>query len=415
MKNPANFSIPRRRFLATSLAAAALTPFARAQSEKPKKRILLRSSWQTVNIGDIAHTPGMLALMEKYLPEYEVSLWPGDVGNGVKEMLNQRFPNVAIVQTPAEVDEAFKTHDFLLHGSGPGLVAEKSLVQWAEKTGKPYGVGGITFAGGKNSIDVLSGAKFVFFRDSVSLAYAKEKGCTSPIMEFGPDATFATDLANEPAADAFLKKTGLKEGQFVCVIPKLRHSPYWEIKAKSKFDPVKHARNEEMKEHDHAPLRAAIIAVVRESTMKVLICPEDSSQMKLGKEMLYDPLPDDVKKNVVWRETYWLTDEARSVYRRSAGYFGNEQHSPIMCIGMGVPAIVCRYKEQTSKGFMWRDIGLDEWLFDHDHDEAEKGLTAAVLGIVKDPSGSEAKALKAKAVADGRMQAMMETLRKALG
>ena len=26
-------------------------------------RILLRSSWQTVNIGDIAHTPGVIALL----------------------------------------------------------------------------------------------------------------------------------------------------------------------------------------------------------------------------------------------------------------------------------------------------------------------------------------------------------------
>ncbi len=35
-------------------------------------RILLRSSWQTVNIGDIAHTPGMLALLERYRSDAEV-------------------------------------------------------------------------------------------------------------------------------------------------------------------------------------------------------------------------------------------------------------------------------------------------------------------------------------------------------
>jgi nicotinate phosphoribosyltransferase len=33
---------------------------------------------------------------------------------------------------------------------------------------------------------------------------------------------------------------------------------------------------------------------------------------------------------------------------------------------------------------MWRDIGLGEWLFDHDFDEAEKGLTPAVLAIVNE-------------------------------
>lgn len=63
---------------------------------------------------------------------------------------------------------------------------------------------------------------------------------------------------------------------------------------------------------------------------------------------------------------YWLTGEAISVYVRSAGLFGNEMHSPIMCVGHGVPAVVCRFAEQTSKGFMWNDIGLENWLFDHD-------------------------------------------------
>jgi hypothetical protein len=45
--------------------------------------LLLRSSWQTVNIGDVAHTPGMLALLEKHFPQQEVWLWPSKVDNGV--------------------------------------------------------------------------------------------------------------------------------------------------------------------------------------------------------------------------------------------------------------------------------------------------------------------------------------------
>ena len=85
-----------------------------------------------------------------------------------------------------------------------------------------------------------------------------------------------------------------------------------------------------------------------------------------------------------------------------------------MCIGHGIPAIVCRYKEQTSKGIRWKDIGLSEWLFDHDFDEAEKGLTPAVLAIAKDQAAARAKALKGKAVADDRMKRMMDVLRAEL-
>lgn len=407
----------RRHFLQASLAAAALPSFAIAQGSKTKKRILLRSSWQTVNIGDIAHTPGMLHLLEKHLPEYEVTLWPSSVDNGVDAMLMKRFPKLKIMGTTGEAKaEAFKTHDFLLHGSGPGIVGQKSLLEWSEKTGKPYGIGGVTWSGapGSEGVKVISGAKFAFFRDSVSLEAAKKAGATSPIMEFGPDATFACDLVNDAPAAAWLKEVGLEDGKFVCCIPKLRNTPYWEIKKGSKFDEKKHARNEEMKEHDIAPLRSAVIAVVQQTPMKVLLCPEDASQMKLNKEMIYDKLPNDVRSKVVWRENYWLTDFAQSVYNRCAGLFGNEQHSPIMCIGHGIPAIVCRYKEQTSKGFMWRDIGLSEWLFDHDFDEAAKGLTPAVLAIVNDQPTAKAKALKGKAVADERMKRMMDVLRAEL-
>jgi len=405
----------RRRFLHSTLAAT-LPAFAIAQG-KQKKRILLRSSWQTVNIGDIAHTPGMLHLLEQHLPEYEVTLWPSSVENGVAEMLTKRFPKLKILAKDAAAKaEAFATHDFLLHGSGPGIVGQKSILDWTEKTGKPYGIGGVTWSGepGGEGAKVISGARFAFFRDSVSLDAAKKAGATSPIMEFGPDATFACDLINDAPAIAWLKEVGLEDGQFVCCIPKLRNSPYWEIKKGAKFDEKKHARNEEMKEHDIGPLRDAVIAVVRETPMKVLLCPEDASQMKLNKEMIYNKLPEDVNAKVVWRKDYWLTDFAQSVYNRSAGLFGNEQHSPIMCIGHGIPAIVCRYKEQTSKGFMWNDIGLREWLFDHDFDEAEKGLTPAVLAIVKDQASAKVKAQQGKAVADACMKRMMDVLRQEL-
>ncbi|TDU73419.1 polysaccharide pyruvyl transferase WcaK-like protein [Prosthecobacter fusiformis] len=407
----------RRLFLTQALAASALPSFISAADAAPKKKILLRSSWQTENIGDIAHTPGMLKLLETYLPEYEVTLWPGSVENGVDKMLMKRFPKLKILaKGDTAKEEAFKSHDFLLHGSGPGI-SSGSIVDWTQKTGgKPYGIAGVTwgYINAKAGLEVINGSQFTFFRDSVSLETAKKLEATCPIMEFGPDATFACDLVSDEPAAAWLKEVGLEDGKFVCCIPKLRRTPYWEIKKHVPFNEKSHAYNEKMKEHDIAPLRNAVIAVVRETSMKVLLCPEDASQMKLNKEMIYDKLPADVKDRVVWREQYWLTDFAQGVYNRCAGLFGNEQHSPILCIGHGIPAIVCRYKEQTSKGFMWKDIGLSEWLFDHDKDEAEKGLTPAVLAIINDQAAARAKALKAKGIADDRMKRMMTVLREEL-
>ncbi len=407
----------RRHFLTSSLAAL-LSPIAAKEGRAP--RIILRSSWQTVNIGDIAHTPGVLALLEKHLPQVEVRLWPSKVDNGVEEMLMKRFPKLIILKG-AEVKQAFEECDFLLHGSGPSLVAEKDVVKWHEATGKPYGVYGITLpttgstatkatpeAAISNTIQVLSGGRFAFFRDGPSLELAKKKGCTCPVMGFAPDGAFATDLRDDEKALAFLKEHDLEEGQFLCCLGRLRYSEYWKMKPGVKFDEVKHARNEAMREHDLGPLRAAIIAVVQQTGMKVLLCPEDRSQMEVTKVNFYDKLPDDVKKRVVWRSTYWLTGEALSTYVRSAGLFGAEMHSPIMCIGNGIPAIVCRWAEQTSKGLMWRDIGLGEWLFNLDEESEIPGIVPAVLAIAKDPAAAKAKAIKGREIVQQRQRETME-------
>jgi polysaccharide pyruvyl transferase WcaK-like protein len=211
-------------------------------------------------------------------------------------------------------------------------------------------------------------------------------------MQFAPDGAFACDLRDDESANAFLADNELEEGKFLCCLSRLRFTPYWTIPGdKRPKDETRQARNEAMKEHDHAPIREAIIRVVRETDLKVLLCPEDMTQMAVGKEMLYDRLPDDVRKRAVWRKNFWLTDEALSVYVRSAGLFGSEMHSPIMAVGNGIPAIVCRFEEQTSKGIMWRDIGLGDWLFDLDVDAEAAKVPQAVVAMATDPEAAKAK------------------------
>ena len=428
---PKFHSKTRRQLLSAIGAGAGLaTAEAAFGAENLKRplRILLRSSWQTVNIGDIAHTPGVLRILETHLPEAEITLWPSNVDNGVDQLLLARFPKLRIAKKgSAELKKAFQECDFLLHGSGASLVAEYDVKRWREETGKPYGIYGITLPRKKSSsttatsdeklahtIAVLNGASFVFFRDSKSLAFARSLGCRTPVMEFGPDGAFACDLRDDEKAEAFLDAHELEEGNFLCCIPRLRYTPYWTIKDRP-FDQVKHARNEAMKEHDHAQLRKAIVDVVAQTDRKVLLCPEDRTQMQVGREMLLDKLPARVKKRVVWRPDYWLTGEAVSVYTKSAGLFGNEMHSPIMCIGHGVPAIVCRWAEQTSKGWMWDDIGLGDWLFDLDDEAQVAGVAPAVLKMATDPDGAREKALAARTFVEKRQRETMGVLRKVLG
>jgi hypothetical protein len=412
----------RRHFLHTALATA-LGASIRAEESRPP-RILLRSSWQVVNIGDIAHTPGVLALIEKHLPQAEVMLWASaDMTPEVAEMEHRRFPKLRIVKgtigadgkaSNADLEAAIQWTDFLLHGSGPALVAARDVAAFIKHTGKPYGVYGIThgsFLSGDDK-DTLSKAKFIYFRDTLSLEVARKQGIRAPIMEFSPDGAFACDLRDDAGAQAFMAAHGLEEGKFLCCIPRLRYTPYWKIRKGEMTQQQREraAYNEEMKEQDNAPLRKAIIEVVRGTDLKVLVCPEDFSQVELGKEILVDPLPAGVRERVVWRDRFWLTDEALSTYVKSVGLFGLEMHSPIMCIGNGVPAMVCRFKEQTSKGYMWRTIGLGDWLFDFDVADDRERLPAAVLAWAKDRDAARQATEKARAFVMNRFAETMKVV-----
>ncbi len=397
----------RRSFIKTMASVAGAMALNAKTKEAPK--VIFRSAWQTVNIGDIAHTPGFLKLMETYLPNVQVTLWPSDIGEGVKEILEARFPKLKFAETENEIRLAFKECDFFIHGSAASLSGMRQIERWEKETGKPFGIYGITFDDHQSwriekdtpeeierRVDVINRSAFIYFRDRESLQKAKDYGCRAPIMDFAPDAAFATDLRDEGRASAYLDAHKLEKGKFICCIPRYRFSPYWLMKEHIAIDLKKDKINQEMKEQDHAPLRLAVKKIVKETDLKVLLCPEDVSQIQLNKDLIYDHLTPAEKERVVWKSDYWLTGEAVSVYKRSAGLFGNEMHSPIMCIGNGIPAIVCRWEGQTSKGTMWNDIGLSEWLFNFDIESDRNKLPDAVLDFATNIETSFKKARMAK-------------------
>jgi polysaccharide pyruvyl transferase WcaK-like protein len=89
-------------------------------------------------------------------------------------------------------------------------------------------------------------------------------------------------------------------------------------------------------------------------------------------------------------------------------------HSPIMCIASGIPAIVCRFADQTQKGYMWRDIGLDDWLFDLDKPDETARIAPTVLAMAKDPAAAKARAARARDVVLAKQREEMSALTKSL-
>ena len=397
----------RRQFLASAVAAG-LSPTLGRAADTPGKHLLLRSSWQTVNIGDIAHTPGMLSLLEMHRAKDRVTLWPGDLSAEVEKLLITRFPKLVIAKTKADQEAALRACDFFLHGSGPGLVGRKEA-RLARDAGKAYGFAGITLSDAelKNERDLLAGAKFIFTRDTDSLKALQKARITGPKAAFGPDATFALDLRDDAAADKLLRQFQLEPGKFLCAVPRLRWTPYWEIRPQSvKPNPERIAENEAFADRDHSKLRAGIVAWVKETKMKVFIVPEMTYEVPRLKPLLYDPLPVDVKPSVAVLDRYWLTAEAASVYAKAAAVVSFEMHSPIIAIANSTPAIHLRQPTDTRKGQMWRDVGLDKWIFEIDDTTGEM-IADRVVAIGRDLQTARKTAEKARAFAQERMAAMV--------
>ena len=400
----------RRAFLAGSLGAGLASRFARAAGNP--RRLLLRSSWQTVNIGDIAHTPGMLALLEMHLPDTEVTLWPNSLDEEVERLLLGRFPKLAIARSKADQQTALAACDFFLHGSGPGLVG-RAEADLARQAGKPYGFAGITLSDEEIAThrDLLAGATFVFTRDSESLEALRATGIDGPVLGFGPDATFACDLRDDAAAAALLARHDLEAGRFLCAVPRLRWTPYWEIRPETtRPNPQRSAVNEAFADRDHAKLRDAIVAWVRETGMRVFVVPEMTYAVARLKPLLFDPLPAAIKPGVAVLDRYWLTAEAASVYARAAAVVSFELHSPILAVSAGTPAVHLRQPTDTRKGQMWRDVGLARWLFEIDTSSGEQ-IAERVVGIGRDLPAARRVAERARAFARERMAVMIGAIR----
>ncbi len=440
----------RRRFI---LQGAALPAIGLRASRAP--RILLRSSWQTVNIGDIGHTPGALSLLEKFFPEARITLWPARLDRGVREMLEQAYPNLKIAagavdgngkpSTP-ELAQAWEEADLYLSGSGSGFPASADATAFQKATGKPVGVFGVSVdpvsgigpgrdpEGGTleqiraraarlppahldaNLRSLMDRAAFFFCRDTISLGYLKAQGVKTPILEFGPDAQLGMHLRDDARGLAFLRESGLEEGKFICVIPRLRYTPYYRIynTPRAPADDIRDSINNRTVEKDHAKLRDMIVAYVRNTGNRVLACAEMTYQVELAREVLVDPLPAEIKPKVVWRSSFWLPDEAAAVYARAEAVVSVECHSPLIALRNGVPAFHVRQPTDTCKGQMYRDFGAGDWLFEIDETGGGQ-LWARLAAIHRDPRQAKARVKSIMSFVEKRQKRMVDAVRQACG
>jgi hypothetical protein len=227
----------------------------------------------------------------------------------------------------------------------------------------------------------------------------RDNGVNKPFIGFAPDATFAMNLQDQESAFNFMLAHDLRPDHFICAIPRLRKTPYHTIYADFNWSDERIEEvtqlNESKKEEDHAKLREAMINYVRQTGNKVVVCPEMTYQLNIMDELLIDPLPIDVKKNVVKKDTYWLPDEAGSLYRQATAVLSFECHSPIIAAVNQTPCFYLRQPEDTIKGQMWYDIGLHDWVFEIENTKG-KDIGNQLMKVVNDPQWASQYLVEAK-------------------
>lgn len=418
-------------------------------------RILLRSAWQTVNIGDIGHTPGALSILSRHYPEAEITLWPGDVGRGTREMLLATFPKLKIAEgtldadgrpTTPELAAAWEWADMGLWGSGSGFPHHQDAAAFHRATGKPVGVFAVStdpisgFGGDRDPEGgtlaslreralklppthltgemryILDRAAFMFCRDSISRDFLLNQEVKTPICEFGPDAQLGMFLRDDARGDAYRAANKLEEGRFIAVIPRSRYTPYWSIQGRppGADERQRVAINDRSDASDNAKLRDLIVHYVRQTGGRVLACPEMTYEIELAKQTLVDPLPPDVKPHVVWRDTYWLPDEAASVYSKALAVISMECHSPLIAYHQGTPAIHVRQPTDTCKGQMYADFGAGPWLFEVDQTSGDE-LWSTVAAIHHDPATAKATVRQIMAGVDALQRRMVDAIKATIG
>lgn len=372
------------------------------KNEKHVPHMVLRTGWQTCNIGDICFTPSMLGVLRRYFGEIRISCLAQATDERIRRLAERVCPDVSWVQDEIcskdrapdlRISQLLGQADFFLYNSGPLFTyrggedycynSAMPLVFCQERR-IPYALYAQSFELAPPADLLLqplfSGAKAISCRDSISLAALHKAGVASATL--APDIAFAFDRCDDRAGDAFLAAEQLRPGGFLAVCS------HYALEAR----PGVCERGQEYA----AKLCAVIETWIAQTGLPVLLYPEDEREIATNQNMLFARLSTAARRKVRQRRTFWLPDEALSVLSRARAICSLEPHGMMMALGKsGVPVLHPMVWEFGVKAQLWADIGLGEWLFDLKKTDSEK-IARTLLDVHNDCDGARRRAEAAR-------------------
>lgn len=90
-----------------------------------------------------------------------------------------------------------------------------------------------------------------------------------------------------------------------------------------------------------------------------------------------------------------------------------EMHSSIMAFQVNTPAFYVQHPTDTSKGQMWRDVGLSDWIFEIDS-TTDQQITDRLMAVHGDYPAALKKLATARTFVRKRQQEMAAEVAKAV-
>jgi hypothetical protein len=397
----------RRHFIATLSAALGSSAWSASSS---RAHIVLHSAWDTVNIGDIGHTPGTLRVLGQHFPQARITLWAAKLDERVTAMLKRRFPKVEILQgnlfkdgaSDRLLQQAVKSCDLFIRNSGMGQ--DITFMQFCRQHGVRYGLFGQSYfknmvegPGSEERVALLSSAAFIYTRETRTLKILQDGGVKAPVMEFGPDGCFGIDVRDDARGLATMERLGLRERQFITLQLRTNTAklPGVDDNRTPKLNPL-HPTPQQVADDERRAVkyRELVTKWVQKTGHKVLIAPEVQKEMAHNKRLIHDPLPPDIQRHVVNLESFWNADEAASIFARAHTIVCHEPHSPIIAMANGTPIIHTYSEFHSPKCWMFEDIGLGEWLLEMDETPVDQ-MAEVLFAIEEEYPVAQAKVEKA--------------------
>jgi polysaccharide pyruvyl transferase WcaK-like protein len=263
-------------------------------------------------------------------------------------------------------------------------------------------------------IELLNAAAFIYTRETKTLSILQSAGVKA---EFGPDGCFGIDVRDDERGLATMKKLGLEEKKFITVMIR-RNTPKYpgvDDSRPEKLNPL-HPTPKQIADDERraAKFRELVTQWVKKTGHMVLIAPETIKEMGHNKRLIHDPLPPEIQKHVVNLDTFWNADEAASIFARAHTVVCHEPHSPIIALANGTPIIHTYSEFHSPKCWMFKDIGLREWLLEMDETPVEK-ILETLSGIDADYPAAQAKVKKAMAYVHECFSGSMKHVKGVLG